>query len=201
VIHFTSYYPYVYENFQIWGNSYSIGDANRFNYSAGTLLWEEQAYSVNGTNLSLYSAHVPIGGQNFRQLLGFNPSNTSFKCYSLVVYRMISGNVMNEFCGVGFVPLQMSSTTANRYVPTTFTLTTNSSNGYPLITKVVASKTIMGKINIGNLCTYELFRRVFPVVRDKNTIVLTDGNGLITHQFMLVLLYYNRDISNCHYQR
>ena len=28
--------------------------------------------------------------------------------------------------------------------------------------------------------TYELFRRVFPVIRDKNTIVLTDGTNTST---------------------
>ena len=62
---------------------------------------------------------------------------------------------------------------------TNFTLKTNSSTGYPVITYTSATTS-----NLLYKCTMlmlqECYRRLFPVVRDTNNIKLTDGTNSLS---------------------
>ena len=62
---------------------------------------------------------------------------------------------------------------------TNFTLTTNASTGYPVITYTSATTSNL-LYNYTMLIIQECHRRLFPVVRDKNSIFLTDGTNNLT---------------------
>ena len=174
-------------SFQIWGNNYGSSDSGRFNYSTGTLLWSETAYFTNASNGSLYTGETYYANSGnaygLRDLIGFNPSNTAFLSYSLVIFKVNNQSTLNA-AGAGymasyFIPKQAQLITAPRYTPADFTITT-ATNGNPILTKQSSTNTVSSYTNMNNICIYELFRRVFPVIRDKNTIKLTDGTHNIT---------------------
>ena len=78
--------------FEIWGNSYSSTDPNRFNYNTGTLLFTETNLKVNYTNTSIYSGNfatptwlLSSDTYFFQSILNANENKTPFLCYNIVI--------------------------------------------------------------------------------------------------------------------
>ena len=69
----------------------------------------------------------------------------------------------------------LGGTYANIFEPTNFTINSNSTTGYPQITRVTGSGNVL--VSLHNLNLFESYRRVFPTIRDASMKI---QGGLIT---------------------
>ena len=168
--------------FEIWGNNYSRTDPNRLNYSTnGTLLFSETDYTVNYLNTNIYGADenhgcVYAGNVTYYKPIVSISNATNYYSYHIVV----KGTYRATYPVIECIPANILTTSGDRISPSDIQISTNSTTGYPSIQKITSSSTINNTVNLQRLCIYELYRRIYPVVRDTNTIKLTDGTNTVT---------------------
>ena len=139
---------------------------------------------MNYTNTSIYSENfatptwlLSSDTYFFQSILNANENDTPFLCSSIVITGINGTN--SSYSTMFFSPQSVQITPTSRVIGTDISVTTASS-GNPLITKLTSVTTTNNEYYVNRICIYESFRRLFPVIRDKNTIVLTDGTNTST---------------------
>ena len=171
-------------SFTIYGNNFSNTDPNRnTNYSSGDLLWSESNMSVNKTNIALYTTvSQPNSNLNFSQLMNFNPNNVYYKSFTFKISNVyasgaIHNNITTSSVYSAYIgPYQSTITTSGKYINTDYSITTDATTGYPKLTKLLNTNTLNYAINVDKIDSNEMYRRIYPVVRDTNNIVLGNWN-------------------------
>ena len=109
----------------------------------------------------------------------FTLNNTAnYTSYYIVFNSFYYGVVLTSISNLGnavcFIPYSTTTTTGYAVVGTDYSISSNATTGAPVITKLTTC-TSNYSINTNNLLVEEAYRRLYPVIRDTNTIILTDG--------------------------
>jgi hypothetical protein len=188
-----------------WNRGYSTGLFTRVNCAFSTpeiikglnvASLSEQSYTgrtdyltvkIYGTNDVTEYNYTSSATCNGTFLFQVTPSTTGLTSYTTVnsylyfiIITVLADGYTNGAMAHMSVQLLMQSEGALNYtLGTDFTLATSSSNGAPVITYTNATTRTLF-YSLEHILIYEAYRRLYPVVRDKNQIVITDGTNTVT---------------------
>ena len=149
-------------------------------------------FNVYGSNSSTDYNYITNKTTNATLLTTFIPSSQSVPLtfqitptitygYIIVIVTYMTGY---SLAGTGNMAFKLQSSTITytnntKFVNNTYFTVTTATDGTPLLTYVDPLQCTF-IYSLGNLLISEAYRRLYPVVRDKNTLLLTDGTNTQT---------------------
>ena len=158
----------------------SVSSVTLYVYGSNNLAsYQDTTMPTRTTDTNL----VFLGSGTFTGTQGTTITNQTINTIdstSQFLYLHLFYTASNNFNTVTHPYTGSAITTTNLVNTTDYSIDTNPATGYPRIQNIKVTN-IQGYYNTLAILVYELFRRIFPVVRDKNTIVLTDsGSNTVT---------------------
>jgi hypothetical protein len=147
----------------IYGSNSITSFNDTSNSTAGLTLIYQNMNAVNNATYTISNVVL------FQYICIIWTTATSGDCYPNGATLGSHGVRIQRAAG-GYIPL---------VVNTNFTISSNASTGVPVVT-YTDSSTNNVMYNETTLLLYEAYRRIYPVIRSKNQIVLTDGTTPIT---------------------